>query len=1124
MNKDARDESSDRIDEIIDRFTKAIRSGNTPSLSSFVNEFPDLESEIRELLPLVSMVEGAGKDSADHSQPERERLPPKIDGYRIIQEIGRGGMGVVYEAEQLSPRRRVAIKVLSFSTDRLARERFRREADSAAQLQHANVIPVFEVGQTAADVIYYSMQLIEGFALDQIRDQLSSFRSTAPNRNSLSDIARSLIDTRRVNASNGSSLQLRRSFVQIDSRSKEQEASTYYHNVAAIIAQVAEAVDYSHAKGIIHRDIKPSNVLIDKTGQVWVSDFGLAKFEDDDLTRTGDIVGSVRYMSPERFEGKCDERADIYSLGVTLYELLTLQPPFSSPDKLQIIQQICSRDPIAPSVIDRRIPIDLETIVLKAMSKEPERRYSTAGELAQDLMRFVGDLPIRARRMSRFEKTLRWASRNRTLAASLLLTTVACVLSIVGLSLLASTRETARRNESVMRGREESARLSAEAEALANQQNLYFANINLAARSLETAGGVVRTRKTVREWNPMDHPLLDIGWEWSFLASKVDPELLVIRGKKNICWHDWNRDIDNPKLSFVDGNRVTVIDLPKGSESFNRRLNFSPSCGMWLGPNELAIGGESGQIQRIRLDIDAIEPCLKLSHKITEMRLNAKQTQVAISAHRKLYVINLNEGQFSEPREILDFRGFGRLEFSWHPHEDKLAAMRSARDFVVLDTNEKGSCMTRPTGLTHTIRWSHDGSKILTGGSNGTVSVFDVVGGSVERSLKLHRHYVQAIALANQSHRMTSAGSDRTVAIWDLASSKPQANLFGAEDSIVQLRISKCDQWVSAIGSDNSLRVWNFPSSAEIASYKLQTWGDCQHAIAIHPANSRVSAVEGKSKIVSFTKEHDLQQASNVYRRSLEQELQDGYISALAWTPQGDRLLWSSHKDFGWFEINKEASEEPTSMKADFQIASFGISPDSNRVARGGSEGFDILDMQSRKVIFHHRIDGARIKAIEFTPDGNWIVAGGYGALRVYQVDPSKLVRRIETTGITTRVSFSPDGKTLAVSSGSGVVYLVDFLSGKQIGTLEGHSQGVFSVDWHPGGKRIASGGSDGTVRIWDAKSRREVLAFRAEPTPVLSVEWSNDGQSLVSVTAEGEIAIRHAALKQLAPSHSSSL
>ena len=415
--------------------------------------------------------------------------------YRVIREVGRGGMGVVYEAEQVSLGRRVALKILPgvVAKDRKALERFRREARAAARLHHTNIVPVFEVGQDG-DVVFYAMQFIQGQGLEIVIDELAHQRqrsghesaapvaaaaeeprpgrpgTTRPERTGelsrgtaslpvrdrteallaslrareVSRMARSLV-TGTFAAEivepdrTGSSIGMTSSAAQ-DSQpgvasglSSPASSSTaavlpggtqvsavessgrrlpFFRSVAQIGRQAAQGLAYAHARGIIHRDIKPSNLLLDTAGVVWIADFGLAKADDDGLTATGDILGTIRYMAPERFRGEGDARADVYALGLTLYELLTLRPAFESSDRLRMIERIKTEEPVRPRTVDSRIPRDLETIVLKSIDKDPDRRYPTADAMAEDLRRYLDDEPVLARRTTAVERYARWARHN----------------------------------------------------------------------------------------------------------------------------------------------------------------------------------------------------------------------------------------------------------------------------------------------------------------------------------------------------------------------------------------------------------------------------------------------------------------------------------------------------------------------------------------------------------------------------------------------------------------------------------------------------------------------------------------------------------------------------------------
>jgi serine/threonine protein kinase len=318
----------------------------------------------------------AGEETDGWVEAEDVPLPAQTWGdFRIVREIGRGGMGVVYEAFQESLSRHVAVKLLREPAD-LAR--FRREAKAAGRLHHTNIVPVHGVGEHGGRH-YYVMQYIVGQGLDQ-----------------------ALRTTRAADQSGAGPA--------ID-----------YREVARIALQAAEALAYAHDQGIVHRDIKPANILLDERGTVWITDFGLAYDSADTqtLTHTGDLLGTLRYMAPERFAGRGDAGVDIYALGATVYELACGRPAYPEADRAALIHQVLHEDPPPPRQLDPRVPRDLETIVLKAMAREPSHRYAIAAEMAADLRRFLEDRPIRARRVGPWERGVRWCRPN-PLAAGLL--------------------------------------------------------------------------------------------------------------------------------------------------------------------------------------------------------------------------------------------------------------------------------------------------------------------------------------------------------------------------------------------------------------------------------------------------------------------------------------------------------------------------------------------------------------------------------------------------------------------------------------------------------------------------------------------------------------------------------
>lgn len=422
----------DPLEEVADAYLARLRAGEQPALSEYQRAHPELANDIAELFPALLMMEAGRKCVEQPAEPDPARLtdeqvPRELGEYRLVREVGRGGMGVVYEAWQESLGRHVALKVLPFNN--LARpehlERFRREARAAARLHHTNIVPVFGVGEHEG-IHYYAMQFIHGQGLDAVLDEVRRLRNaqgeSTATKALASTIAGKLLSGRANHPAavetpgSGSPPAANAAAPNLTLDSQDR----YFASVARLGAQAAEALEYAHGQGVIHRDIKPSNLLLDTDGQVWITDFGLAKAEDSDvLTSPGDILGTVRYMAPERFQGQADGRSDIYGLGITLYELLTLHPAFEHSNRGLLVEQIARLEPTGPRKFNPHIPLDLETIVLKAMAKEPARRYTRAGEMADDLRRFLADRPIRARRTPWRERAWRWCRRNPTVAALL---------------------------------------------------------------------------------------------------------------------------------------------------------------------------------------------------------------------------------------------------------------------------------------------------------------------------------------------------------------------------------------------------------------------------------------------------------------------------------------------------------------------------------------------------------------------------------------------------------------------------------------------------------------------------------------------------------------------------------
>jgi tetratricopeptide (TPR) repeat protein len=415
-----------RLVAAMEEYMDALEAGDCPDRQAFLARHADIAAALAPCLDGVSLLRaGAPRmlpSTTDGSSPGGRAEPPHegtLGDFRLVREIGRGGMGVVYEAVQISLGRPVALKVLPFAAALDARQlqRFKNEAQAAAQLHHSNIVPVYAVGCDRG-VHFYAMQLIDGQSLAAVIAGLRHGTPPAPGA------AEAAAATPAREA--GSTLLSAR-------------GPAYFRRVAELGVQAAEALEYAHQLGVVHRDVKPANLLLDTAGRLWVTDFGLARCQaGPGITRTGDVVGTLRYMSPEQAlsrHGLIDHRSDVYSLGVTLYEALALRPPYPGRDREELLRQLALGDPPPPRRHNAALPGELETIVLKAMRPEPEGRYATAQELADDLRRFLEHRPIKARPPGLGERAAKWARRHRPLVAAaavvVLLAAVASAVSTV---------------------------------------------------------------------------------------------------------------------------------------------------------------------------------------------------------------------------------------------------------------------------------------------------------------------------------------------------------------------------------------------------------------------------------------------------------------------------------------------------------------------------------------------------------------------------------------------------------------------------------------------------------------------------------------------------------------------
>lgn len=811
--------AADAFGLIADEFVNAIRQGKEPTVEEFAQRYPEHADEIREVLPALVMIEKA-KDS-DAPRPRRQpddsaSAPPikQLGDYQILREVARGGMGVVYEAEQLSLGRHVAIKVLPALARLDPRQlgRFQREARSAARLHHTNIVPVFGVGEQDG-LHYYVMQFIQGLGLDLVLDELRRIRQARDNHaptmghaqagrktdvqrdasaasvvhallsgefqkvGPAASVLNATVDANPIDfasndgdasthsrTSSNSSASIRMPG-QSDTSTLSDSGSQYWLSVARVGVQVAEALAYAVSQGVLHRDIKPSNLLLDDSGNVWVTDFGLAKAttDGDDLTHTGDVVGTLRYMAPERFNGQGDIRSDIYGLGLTLYELLTLRPAFREADRHKLVKKLLHEEPAPPRKLNPSVPRDLETVVLKAIARDPAHRYQTPAEMAEDLKRFVEDRPVRARRISDAEKFWRWCRRNPGIAG--LGSTLAIVLvAATVVSLIAAGHfNQLRLNESQSAQNERNARH--EAEELRQAESL-------------------QRQIAQREKNRADITLADMYASRGLLAGDRDAPaeaslwFVTASDQSNIA-EDSQRQQDN-LLRARNWIRRATLPVSAIQLSGITYLEFQPNGQLLLGrfgKDELTIWSTAND-QRL--------PWAEKIAGVTAARFSPDGASVALGfVTGDVHLRKVDDGEL-----LAKISHKGQINAVAFSPDGRFLAVAS-NSVRIWDTNNQALLDTtwdHPQGVT-TLTFSRKGDRLITTCGDRRVRVFAMESKS-DRKDPLYApipHNVQsAPALINEDRELVTVTSDTELTRWNMATGKPDAAPVGSRARFLQ--------------------------------------------------------------------------------------------------------------------------------------------------------------------------------------------------------------------------------------------------------------------------------------------------------------------------------------------------
>jgi len=1086
------DALAELLGQLADEFTERLQRGEQPDVEEFARRHPDAAEVVRQVLPALQAMAPTATAAAPAT-------PPRLGDYRIVREVGRGGMGIVYEAEQISLQRRVALKVLPLSPgmDPLRLARFQREAKTAALLHHTNIVPVFDVGQEQG-VHFYAMQFIDGQSLDRL----------------LADMQRSLTATPRngkapssPNIQNEAAHQLPAALTEpIRSAAPVPLPSVQQPYILAMVRlgiQTADALEHAHQRGIVHRDIKPSNLLLDQHGLVWIADFGLVKcLEDADsnLTRTGDVLGTARYMSPEQALGKrgaVDGRSDVYSLGVTLYELLTLHRAFDGADHAAVLQQIAFDEPTAPRQWNRAIPRDLETIVLKAMAKNSAERYGSAAALAADLRRFAAGEPILARPLGLGERLQRWVKRRPAVAALLAVSVLAVVtLTAVGFwsnaeLRAANSRERQRAQEALdAREREKQRAQEAEERERIARRHLYAAQLNLVQQAWER-GHVGRVRSLLGGQRPIAGQEDLRGFEWFYYQRLSHRDRFTLRGHDHV----------------VSTLAVSPNSQMLATGSYDRTIKlWNPATGQLRG----TLTGHRGWITSLAFSADG---------------------QLLASGSHDRAVILWNHA-LGQPARTLKFpSGIDCLALSPDGRYLAVGCQDGTLQIRSLTNDAEPVIMVGHRDAVLSVAFAPDGGTLLSGSADQTAILWDLMAMQPREVLSAHHGSVRAVCFSPDGTLLATGSADETIKLWEAATGRERLTLKGHADSVATVAFSP-DGRSLASGSGEpanplkpsepmfklntvrtkpgEVKLWNVRTGMERATLK-------GHA---GPVYSCLVAANGETLITGS----DDMTAIIWNVAGAEQATLPGHkleVNSLAFAPDGKTLATVSDDRMAklWDLASGEerANVEPTRANLKFVV----YSPDGRLLAIGGGDRtvklWDVASGQEAATLRGH---GRTIRSIAFSADGKTLATGAGdpvtppakpypGEVKLWDVDSLKELRSFSGHAKPVRsVALSPDGRLLASASDDKTVKLWDTHTGEERATLTGHNHWVRYLAFSADGRTLASASNDNTVKLWDMPSGRERLALQGHRAGVLIVVFSPDGRTVVSGSTDGTVKL----------------
>lgn len=1160
--------SGGELDEValaIDEIVSSRQRGEKYPVEYWVQKFPLIEADLRELIPILMVVEGIEHLPSAISYNDEKNpstcisLPNELldahteiecgsllGDFKLHQRIGRGGMGVVYSATQVSLRRPVAIKILArhLSQDINFVARFQREARSAARLLHPNIAQVYGIGYENG-IWFYSMPLIEGQSFETILRELrlshyeqrivgkfnNSSSSTSPSEssnstdawllnclfktgsaqetNNLPDSRTALVDTETAAMRDETVANLSGTNKPVFNGRNDLNWKQYYQSVAILMRDAAYAIDYAHGMGTIHRDVKPSNLLMDRSGKVWVTDFGLAKIDTDTkITQAGDLLGTLRYCAPEQLEGVSAPSCDIYGLGATLYELLTFQPAIVASEKFQVMAAIREKEPIAPRLLDPEIPLDLQTIALKAIAKDPRNRYASAAAMGEDLARYLDGRPISARPASSMDYLLRWSRRNRT-TASLIVLILFGILSVslgsfwaaISFLELANSETQSRKSSEIALTKA----LKAESSLL---RQLYASDMDSGIHAAKAPAGLNKVREIVERWSANDNADDIKGWELNLLQRYSRQELCEIGDRCNsgqsfsappqgrwICWADQSGLHIYDSHNLKENRRLTCIT------QLVHLLEYSPDG------RRLACTTANRELVVIDVLEDKIVSSISFAGvpKSIFWKNDGEQIVFLFTLESKTKLANwkIGDKEFTDivtPELSVEVENFDidhqRIRLAGAINTPEQA---SHRMLCIWDSStwQEMYCQPYEFPLSY-IKWSRDGKLLAVATWSGKVDVLETETWGKVASIDLVRP-VRGLDWNTDSSLLAIACDDQAVRLWDRKRGKVSHRILQHEGCPRTLEFVSRNLLVT-YDETLRLRLWDLTSGMAEMEFRLAEQVDSAQvdvSVRFSPDDSMLAAG------AAFP--------ASIWRTSDGQHLRTIVGSFVNWNSDG-RYLATRYCDPITIWDGRNFHAIMANEKLGLGLIRV-FSPTGSSLAGTDPETFWIWDVDSNQVrrspekISQHGPD--YFQWLSWSPDGKMLaIAVGSGEVHLCSTDTLKLIKTIRP--FETRihcVEWSPDGQSLVVSAADPCVKIVDWQSDKVLHELNAHTLEVWSVSWNGDQHRLATAGADRKLFVWNTRSMTTVAAFEFD-NEIRSVAWSHDGNMLAGVSQDGMVKL----------------